>query len=116
MLSLLRALFLRDDKRAGDWQLAPYKVEPPERVQACNDGRSTMTTPICADCKHHLSNMMAPHRFCKRVDHKIDIVTGATLFVSAYRARAEDGQCGPEGKLFEAAMPAKTGWFQRAFG
>lgn len=60
---------------------------------------------LCKDCKHFVvvyTTPPAPNYYGCNVDGIINPVNGGSLYNSCNRMRAGSGNCGPEGKLWEA--------------
>lgn len=61
----------------------------------------SLTAPICKDCKH-----IAPGSHCLHPSQLIerDLINGAVFGPGCRKARADNGLCGPAGKLFEPRL------------
>lgn len=81
--------------------------------------RIKSTVPSCADCTHNYFRFGDLDRTCWRnveFEEREDPVNGLSFSpkfapIRCRDARAENGECGPEGRLFEPKYPpAKHGW------
>jgi hypothetical protein len=67
---------------------------------------------LCKDCEHFRASPLVTYTFCTHEDAAKDPVSGRAF---ADFERDILGNCGKDGKLFEA-KPVRIGFFKRIFG
>jgi hypothetical protein len=67
-------------------------------------GSPVNTDHLCGTCRHYRPSQEPAYRWAQcAVGAEIDPITGATISDRVYAVRGVFGQCGPDGKLWEAS-------------